>query len=230
MNPAVKVIIPAVTFSVVKGSASSCSRCHREAVLVQAYSGRALCREHLVRDIERRARREVRRQGGLRPGDRVAILSGDRPAQIALRFFLEQRVVGGRVPVLSMNSTPGSPAEVKAAREGCSVFADASTLEDAAARVLSAVLSGRSLELLAHPLPGAARVIRPFARVPAEEIGLYASWMGGMPSGSSIPEGDPFALLVMDELRRHTDRHPSAPFALARLEDTLLDLEKEDEG
>lgn len=80
MNPAVKVIILAVIFTGVKGTDSTCSRCHREAVLFQAYSGRSLCREHLVRDIERRARREVRRQGdsGRAIGLRSSLAAGLR--------------------------------------------------------------------------------------------------------------------------------------------------------
>ncbi|KAF5069120.1 hypothetical protein DSECCO2_235880 [anaerobic digester metagenome] len=230
MNPAVKVIILAVIFTGVKGTDSTCSRCHREAVLFQAYSGRSLCREHLVRDIERRARREVRRQGGLRPCDRVAVLPGGRAADVALRAFLERHAVGGRLAVHPLRSTSGESVAVEAAREGCTVFADASVLEDAATRILAAVLRGRAVDLLAPPPPGAARVIRPFVRVPAEEVRLYARWMGGTSFTSSRSEMTSFDCFVSEELERHAGLHPSAPFALARLEDALLDLAGGEEG
>ncbi len=228
MNLAVKVIILADAFTLVKGSGRTCCRCHRDAVLFQEYSGRAFCREHLVRDIERRARREVRRQGGLRPDDRVGILPAEGPAAYALQAFLERRAVGGRVSVVQMSPVAdGSPA-VAAARMGCTVFADASPLEDAAAHILSAVLRGRPIDLLAPPPPGAARVIHPFSRVPAGEVRFYASWLGGVPCSSSGLETEPFVRFVSEELDRHTCRHPSAQFALVRLEDALLRLSQEE--
>ena len=228
MNPAVKVIILVDAFTHVKGSGRTCCRCHRDAVLFQEYSGRAFCREHLVRDIERRARREVRREGGLRPDDRVAVLPEKGPADYALQAFLERRAVGGRLSIVQLNPVIGCSPPVAAARMGCTVFADASLLEDAAAHILSTVLRGRPIELLAPPLPGAARVIHPFARVPAEEVRLYASWLGGVPCASSGPKTEPFQRFVSEELDRHTCRHPSAQFALVRLEDALLRLSREE--
>jgi len=231
VKPAVNLIIPSVTYSVViEQDPKRCNRCHRQAVLFQAYSGRALCREHLQRDVERRARREVRRQGGLRPGDRIAVMPGDGPSAIALRAFLSGRAVGGRLSVLTLQAPSSLPPEVEALRAGCTVLADASVLEDTAARVLSSVLRGRPCDLLAPPSPVGARVVRPFVRVPAAEVRLYAAWVGERPPGESGGHADPFDRFVSEELARHSERHPSAPFSLARLGEVLSCLAKEENG
>ncbi len=223
MNPAVKVINPAVALTVVKES-EPCSRCRREAVLVQRYSGRALCREHLLRDVESRAKRAVRRQGGLRPDDRVAVLTGDGPADAALLAFLERRPGRWRAPVRLLPADAGGDPVAAAANQGCTVLAEAVVLEDMAVRVLGAVLDGRQADLLELPAPGAVRVIRPFSHVPEEEVRWYAAVLTGLPCDVRQSSGD----LVEAELARHTSDHPSAPFALARLADALVELARED--
>jgi len=72
-----------------------CSRCRREAVHIQRYSGLAFCGSHLTEDVEAKARREIRDEGGIRPGDRIAIALSGSPESIALAHFLH-RTFGGR--------------------------------------------------------------------------------------------------------------------------------------
>ena len=65
-----------------------CSRCRGEAVVTQRYSGRAFCRRHLREDVEAKARREIRAEGGIRPGDHMAIVFSGGPESIVLARFL----------------------------------------------------------------------------------------------------------------------------------------------
>ena len=195
----------------------TCSRCRREAVLVQRYSGRALCREHLIRDIESRANRAVRRQGGLRPDDRVAVPAGADPARAALLAFLERRRGAERMHVCVLPDEAGEDPVATAAGLGCTVLAETAVLEDVASRVLRCVLAGRPVELLSPPEDGAVRRIRPFCDVPGAEVRLYASFLYGIPDATLLVPVD----LAGAELARHAADHPSAPFALARLADAL---------
>jgi tRNA(Ile)-lysidine synthase TilS/MesJ len=67
-----------------------CSRCHRDAIVFQPYSGLHLCDQHLIADVEAKARKMIRAQGWLRPGDHIAVLlSGDQSSS-ALLYFLKQ--------------------------------------------------------------------------------------------------------------------------------------------
>lgn len=67
-----------------------CSKCHREAIIFQSYSGMHLCDQHLVTDIEAKAKKMIRAQGWLRPGDHIAVLlSGDQSSH-ALLYFLKR--------------------------------------------------------------------------------------------------------------------------------------------
>jgi hypothetical protein len=65
-----------------------CSHCRGEAVLSQRYSGLALCGRHLREDVEARARREIRAQGGIRSGDHIAIVFGGPESEALARFLL----------------------------------------------------------------------------------------------------------------------------------------------
>jgi uncharacterized protein (TIGR00269 family) len=67
---------------------SSCDKCGRPPVLFQRYSGRHLCDEHFVRDLETRVKRTIREKGWLRPGDRIGVaLSGGKDSSALLSFL-----------------------------------------------------------------------------------------------------------------------------------------------
>jgi tRNA(Ile)-lysidine synthase TilS/MesJ len=67
-----------------------CSRCSRDAIVFQPYSGLHLCDQHLIADVEAKAKKVIRAQGWLRPGDHIAVLlSGDQSSS-ALLFFLKR--------------------------------------------------------------------------------------------------------------------------------------------
>ena len=65
-----------------------CDKCRNEPVIFQPYSGRHLCREHVVADIESRIKRDIRAGRWMRPGDHLAVtLSGSRRSRALLYFF-----------------------------------------------------------------------------------------------------------------------------------------------
>jgi len=65
-----------------------CDKCGKEAVLYQDYSGKHLCRQHFIMDLEAKAKRAIRTHHWMKTGDHIAVaLSGD-PATSALLFFL----------------------------------------------------------------------------------------------------------------------------------------------
>jgi hypothetical protein len=218
-----------------------CSRCSRPAVAHQPYSGRALCAEHLVRDVESRARRALRQQAGLRHGDRIGALVPAGPHGAALLAFVSRQFAARRdlslvalVPGGQSHALPegleaaaigDEEPRVAAGRLGCSLLALPATLEERAADVLEAVLSGKPAALAGPAAGNGPRLVRPFEHVPGLELRLYLAALAGEPPAPVPPSSaGPFEAFVADELARHTADHPSAPFALVRLADTLATL------
>lgn len=81
-----------------------CSKCHRDAILFQRYSGLHLCEQHFNRDFEAKAKRAIREHRWIRPGDTVAVaLSGGKDSSAVL-FFLH-RLLGERRDVRLMAIT-----------------------------------------------------------------------------------------------------------------------------
>ncbi len=69
-----------------------CSRrgCNRPAVIYQRYSGLHLCAAHLVEHVERRVKKELRKQMRLESGDRLAVaISGGKDSS-ALLYILNK--------------------------------------------------------------------------------------------------------------------------------------------
>ncbi|MDO9323903.1 MAG: tRNA(Ile)-lysidine synthase, partial [Methanoregula sp.] len=65
-----------------------CSKCPREAIVFQPYSGLHLCGQHLIADIEAKAKKMIRAQGWLNHGDHIAVLlSGDQKSSALLSFL-----------------------------------------------------------------------------------------------------------------------------------------------
>lgn len=63
----------------------NCSKCDKNAIMFQPYSGMWLCREHFLEDFDRKVRRSIRKQGSIRSDDRVLVaLSGGKDSTVAL--------------------------------------------------------------------------------------------------------------------------------------------------
>jgi tRNA(Ile)-lysidine synthase TilS/MesJ len=65
-----------------------CAACRREAVVFQPYSGKHLCPVHFVRDFEAKAKRAIRKNRWLLPGDHTAVVLTGNAAESALLTFL----------------------------------------------------------------------------------------------------------------------------------------------
>jgi uncharacterized protein (TIGR00269 family) len=81
-----------------------CSKCRREAIIYQRYSGLHLCEQHFNRDFEAKAKRAIREHRWIESGDRVAVaLSGGKDSSAVL-FFLHS-LLGERRDVRLMAIT-----------------------------------------------------------------------------------------------------------------------------
>lgn len=67
---------------------TTCDLCKREAVTFVRYNGTHLCAEHFMRYVDRRVKREIRKQIDVRRGDRIAVaVSGGKDSMVALKML-----------------------------------------------------------------------------------------------------------------------------------------------
>jgi len=65
-----------------------CSKCNRDAVIFQRYSGLHLCQSHFNADVEAKAKRAIRQHRWIASGDTVAVaLSGGKDSSAVLYFL-----------------------------------------------------------------------------------------------------------------------------------------------
>ncbi len=72
-----------------------CSKCRRQAVLYQRYSGLHLCKAHFIADFEAKAKRAIRMHRWIVPNDGIAVALSGGNASSALLYFM-QKLVGKR--------------------------------------------------------------------------------------------------------------------------------------
>ncbi|TAJ45822.1 TIGR00269 family protein [Methanofollis fontis] len=107
--------------------AMQCSKCRREAVVLQRYSGLHLCRDHFIADLEAKAKREIRQKRMIVSGDVIAVaLSGGKDSSALLRFLT--RTFGERrdVSILALTVDEGiagyrHPEQAHQIAEACGV-------------------------------------------------------------------------------------------------------------
>lgn len=96
-----------------------CSRCRKDAVVFQEYSGLHLCEEHLLRDIGAKAKRTIRTRHWLEPRDHIAVaLSGGAASSAVLAFLRD--LVGNRRDIRLSTlhvGIPGRAAQAASAEE-----------------------------------------------------------------------------------------------------------------
>lgn len=67
---------------------TACDICGRDAVTLVRYNGSHLCAEHFTVFVERRVKREIRKQIDVSRGDRIAVaVSGGKDSMVALRIL-----------------------------------------------------------------------------------------------------------------------------------------------
>jgi len=72
-----------------------CSKCRRQAVLYQRYSGLHLCKAHFIADFEAKAKRAIRTHRWIVPHDRIAVVLSGGKNSSALLYFM-QKLLGKR--------------------------------------------------------------------------------------------------------------------------------------
>ena len=215
-----------------------CARCRSPAVLYQGYSGRYLCADHLCADIESRAKRVIRQNRWLEPGDQIGVFS-ELPQSETLVIFL-QRLMGKRTDIritqlrtpdfygISDESSYYQILSTIASKSGITRVAFPINAEDIAIKVLSFLFGNDVNALLYDGIPGSLLpVMLPFREIPLEELEIYARTHG------VIREDDPPHPLkrpsnqvqaIQDMLMDFSSHHPSAPHALRHYQDNLCVL------
>lgn len=96
-----------------------CSKCQRDAIVFQPYSGLHLCDQHIIADVEAKAKRRIRAHSWLKPGDHIAVLlSGDKSTS-ALLYFLKKLTVHRRdirISAITTDNGTGAPSNTSQAK------------------------------------------------------------------------------------------------------------------
>ena len=67
-----------------------CSKCLQDAIIFQPYSGLHLCGQHIIADVEAKAKKVIRAHGWLKSGDHIAVLLSVDQNSSALLYFLKK--------------------------------------------------------------------------------------------------------------------------------------------
>lgn len=201
-----------------------CSKCKRKAIHYQAYSGQNLCEGHLVADVERKAKRTIRQQRSLQPGDSIAVLQRGEAADKALLSFL-QKLTNTRRDI-QIQEFPAMRVRdlVTSGDTGVTRIALAATLEETSTAILTSILQGNPVACLygSHnenfPLP----IVTPFCQIPADEIALYTQIQKlGVSRPPHCADDSTLYAEVGSLLTDYTSRHPAAPHAILNLCEAL---------
>jgi hypothetical protein len=201
-----------------------CSKCRNEAIVFQPYSGQHLCHDHFIADFEAKAKRAIRVNHWMQPGDHIGVVLAGDPAGRALFFFF-QKLTGNRQDIrVSEIPRNGLPQEIidDAETSGFTRIALATTLEDAAAVALTAILRGDTETCFVKATGTRLPLITPFGHIPADEVATYARIHGldGERDAPS-PEDDSFESDVRAMLANYSLHHPATPYAVLNLCESL---------
>jgi hypothetical protein len=176
-----------------------CSRCSREAVVTQPYSGLSLCEYHAAADIAAKAKKEIRHQGGFTSGSRLFVEEDHTFRSFALRIFLAD-MLSARTDLLFVKDP-----------KDADVILEPATLDDTALFVLESVCAGTQDRLVDS---GKGR-IAPFSVIPTGEVFWYAQRHGYKGSEPKISGN------TAEFLAGFTAEHPGTRYALKNIRDAL---------
>lgn len=152
--------------------------------------------------LEAKAKKEIRKSGGLRRGTKIFVEEDGTYRTFALRVFLANLLIK-RVDV-----------EFTASGEDA-VHYSAETLDDVAAELFENVCTGTVIE---H-IDSIKDRVAPFAGISDDEVFAYAKHFGW--KGEHIQKTDDIRAF----LTRFTAGHPATPHALKNVRDSLKSLE-----
>ncbi|HJJ89403.1 MAG TPA: hypothetical protein O0W81_04795 [Methanocorpusculum sp.] len=189
-----------------------CSRCDKDAAIIQPYSGLALCAVHAARDIEAKVKRRIRKCGGISFGEKLYVSGSRGPEQFALYVVLS-RILLGRCDVSFVNNPDEATAVVSI-----------STLDTSSCAFLQQIISGTVVEVFA---PSGKKILDPLAIVPRNEIVFYARFHGwdGVDECSFVL--DQFSKDVWTFLKHFMRGHPSVAYSLMQVRDGLSHIYQE---
>lgn len=177
-----------------------CSKCLKEAVVSQNYSGLSLCETHEVSDIVLKAKKEIRKSGGLASFEKIFVDGRDDFQTFALRIFLSE---------LFLKRT--DIEFVKSVSEATIVF-DSKTLDDVSVRLFKKVLDG-TVDEIKRPLK---RTVSPLSVIPKNEILWYAKYHGWEKDETNA--GEDIAERFLGDFKKS---HPATFYALKNVSDEL---------
>jgi len=178
-----------------------CSKCHKEAVITQQYSGRSYCMTHFIADIDSRAKKEIRKNGGIPSKEILFIRENNDFRSFSLRIFLSSLLLKRTDVVITNNS------------DRATILISPETLDIISNDVLETVLSGNPVKYLKKT---GIKILYPFAAIPDDEIYLYASAYGWKKSYNKQTNSDTDAFLTSFSTTR-----PGTRFALKNIKDSL---------
>ena len=83
-----------------------CDKCSKPAVTFIRYNGTHLCKEHFIQYVERRVKREIRKQRGERYFNRIAVaLSGGKDSSVAL--YLINKIFSKKSEIVAITVDEG---------------------------------------------------------------------------------------------------------------------------
>jgi len=178
-----------------------CSKCHKEAIITQAYSGRAYCINHLIDDIESRVKRDIRKKGGILSKEILYVEDMNDFRTFSLRIFLSS-LLEKRTDIM-----------FTAKMEEATTIVSPVTLDFVSTNILDTVLEGKQTVFLNTQ---SKRTLYPFASIPDEEIYIYATAYGWKESYSKQNSSS------TDEfLSSFSTTRPGTRFALKNIKDSL---------
>jgi len=139
----------------------------------------------------------------------------------------------GHIPVSCQDILRDYALTSLARRMGATGLALGTNLDDESRSVLLSVLRGEPERLLGGPRPGGGGIprIRPFLRIPEQEVALYGRLnLPGNGDSSCLHTRDPLESEVRRILDDYLDLHPAAPFSLVNLGEALRGLRVPEPG
>ena len=200
-----------------------CSKCRKDALVFQPYSGQHLCRDHFIIDFEAKAKRTIRKNCWMRPGDHIAVVLTGSAADGALLYFFE-KLAGKRRDIRfeGVMLQGALSSFIRNARNAdYTKIALATSLEEASAALLTGIVRGQAGVLFGKKSEDVP-VITPFCHIPAEEVMTYAEIHGI--AGTPPPvqrEDDTLYSDIAKLLAGYSGRHPGAPYAILNLKEEL---------
>ncbi len=89
-----------------------CTRCDNPAAIFQPYSGMYLCKQHLIDDVTRKAKRDLRKYN-LPPGTIAVALSGGKDSSVLLHLLHTILAPNRKIKIVAITVDEASAATVK---------------------------------------------------------------------------------------------------------------------